>query len=390
VIDFGLTKHYRSDATGEVLPERRPDPTKFRGTTSFASVHAFEGKDLSRRDDLWSLLYILIELYTGTLPWRTESAAPRNQDEKDLKKEKVLSQKKACMRDFTKYFEARGEGTAAASCELRPKGHPALRHLESFQEHLKTLAFGDAPDYEKHLRQFQNASEGLVRVDQKTGQPELRLPKPVCEELAREIRQFNLEKEALVGGSATRRPTPPLHSHHHQPPPPPNSSGKAKSGTASFSGRGMAVGRGMGTGMGGSSGNLHRMGVAMGMGNAPQPQRGRDGALAGSGGSGAGSEARRYSLISEAEMERDRKAAVKRQEALQQQEESLRGDGRSKAALNEWKHFVETSKPAETLLGLQWYIKNGIQKHHGKTAARRVLLTLAEDIVAELGHNARR
>ena len=36
------------------------------------------------------------------------------------------------------------------------------------------------------------------------------------------------------------------------------------------------------------------------------------------------------------------------------------------------------------------YIKNGIQKHHGKTAARRVLLTLAEDIVAELGHNARR
>ena len=61
-------------------------------------------------------------------------------------------------------------------------------------------------------------------------------------------------------------------------------------------------------------------------------------------------------MISEAEMERDRKAAVKRQEALQQQEESLRGDGRGKATLNEWKHFVETSKPAETLLGLQWYV----------------------------------
>ena len=42
----------------------------FRGTARYASINAHLAKDLARRDDLWSLLYMLIEFATGILPWR--------------------------------------------------------------------------------------------------------------------------------------------------------------------------------------------------------------------------------------------------------------------------------------------------------------------------------
>ena len=40
------------------------------GTALFASIQAHKGKDLSRRDDIESLIYTLIYLCTGTLPWK--------------------------------------------------------------------------------------------------------------------------------------------------------------------------------------------------------------------------------------------------------------------------------------------------------------------------------
>jgi tau tubulin kinase len=43
---------------------------RFRGSSAYASVHAHKEKDLSRRDDLWSLLYVLVEFQQGDLPWR--------------------------------------------------------------------------------------------------------------------------------------------------------------------------------------------------------------------------------------------------------------------------------------------------------------------------------
>lgn len=56
------------DDAGAVLPERPEAP--FRGSTSYASVPIMEQRDQGRRDDLWSWLYILVELLEGALPWR--------------------------------------------------------------------------------------------------------------------------------------------------------------------------------------------------------------------------------------------------------------------------------------------------------------------------------
>merc|ERR1719476_661923 len=67
IVDFGIArKHLRT--TGEPMPQR--DAAEFRGTTTYASIEAHQGGDLSRRDDLWSLFYILLDLLVGELPWR--------------------------------------------------------------------------------------------------------------------------------------------------------------------------------------------------------------------------------------------------------------------------------------------------------------------------------
>ena len=67
MIDFGLTRKYRLPS-GQIRPAR--DIAGFRGTARYASINSHLSKELSRRDDLWSILYVLIEFLTGQLPWR--------------------------------------------------------------------------------------------------------------------------------------------------------------------------------------------------------------------------------------------------------------------------------------------------------------------------------
>ncbi|KAJ6246434.1 tau-tubulin kinase 1 [Anaeramoeba flamelloides] len=66
MIDFGLSRRYRH-RDGNLRPPR--PKVGFRGTARYASVHSHEGKELSRRDDLWSLLYLFVEFLKGELPW---------------------------------------------------------------------------------------------------------------------------------------------------------------------------------------------------------------------------------------------------------------------------------------------------------------------------------
>lgn len=63
--DFGLTTSFLEDCKGHV-PERR---TSGVGTIRYASVRVGRGTLPSRRDDIESLAYSLVELYIGSLPW---------------------------------------------------------------------------------------------------------------------------------------------------------------------------------------------------------------------------------------------------------------------------------------------------------------------------------
>lgn len=72
LIDFGLALQYYNKETHEEI-EPQIDPGFF-GTVKYASPNAHLGKELGRRDDLYSWFYSLIEMRTGCLPWSTKNS----------------------------------------------------------------------------------------------------------------------------------------------------------------------------------------------------------------------------------------------------------------------------------------------------------------------------
>lgn len=68
MIDFGLCRPFIDPNTGKPYPPR--PRTGFRGTPRYASVNCLKSLDVGRRDDLWSVFYVLVEMMVGQLPWR--------------------------------------------------------------------------------------------------------------------------------------------------------------------------------------------------------------------------------------------------------------------------------------------------------------------------------
>lgn len=68
LIDFGLVQHIPTKEQFE--QQRRSNKVNaFRGTLRYASLNAHQGKMLGCVDDLHSLLFVMVELHTGKLPW---------------------------------------------------------------------------------------------------------------------------------------------------------------------------------------------------------------------------------------------------------------------------------------------------------------------------------
>lgn len=68
LVDMGLVKRVFDPVTKKHIPYSK-DKT-LTGTASYASVHAHQGEELSRRDDLEALGYVLVYFLNGTLMWQ--------------------------------------------------------------------------------------------------------------------------------------------------------------------------------------------------------------------------------------------------------------------------------------------------------------------------------
>jgi serine/threonine protein kinase len=69
LIDFGFCKTFLNDNKHIEIKKTK----NLIGSNNFASINAHEFNELSRRDDLESLGYMLVYFYFGNLPWKDYS-----------------------------------------------------------------------------------------------------------------------------------------------------------------------------------------------------------------------------------------------------------------------------------------------------------------------------
>ena len=85
IIDFGFCKSYITN--DEHNPIKKTN--NLIGSVSYASINAHDCIELSRRDDLESLGYMLIYFYLGELPWNTNSELTQKIKQKIIENDKL-------------------------------------------------------------------------------------------------------------------------------------------------------------------------------------------------------------------------------------------------------------------------------------------------------------
>jgi len=114
MIDFGLARRYVL-TSGEIRTAR--ESAGFRGTARYASINSHLSKELARRDDMWSLLYMTIEFLKGSLPWSNI------ENKEDVGQRKMELSGKDLVKDLPE-------------------------EMARFMEHLEGLEYKDAPNYD--------------------------------------------------------------------------------------------------------------------------------------------------------------------------------------------------------------------------------------------------
>ena len=127
LLDFGLAKKFRSSKTLMQYPYIRKK--KMTGTARYASIHAMEEMEQSRRDDLESTAYVLLYFLRGSLPWQGLKIKS-----KENRYKKIMVKKK--------------EIKSEELCETFPE------EFKYFVDYVRNLGYTENPDYEKLRNNF--------------------------------------------------------------------------------------------------------------------------------------------------------------------------------------------------------------------------------------------
>jgi serine/threonine protein kinase len=129
LLDFGLAKKYRSSRTLIQYPLIKKK--KLTGTARYASIHALEELEQSRRDDLESVGYVLMYFLRGGLPWQgLKIRSKEDRYKKILEKKKQTSSEELC------------------------RGFP--EEFREFVEYTRNLEYTETPDYDMLRNKFVN------------------------------------------------------------------------------------------------------------------------------------------------------------------------------------------------------------------------------------------
>lgn len=106
LVDMGLVKRVFDPDTLTHIPYC--SGKSLTGTASYASVHAHQGEELSRRDDLEALGYVLIYMLNGHLMWQNMNSNSKSDKYQQIKRMKqTISMEEltiSCPREFLHYM----------------------------------------------------------------------------------------------------------------------------------------------------------------------------------------------------------------------------------------------------------------------------------------------
>ena len=140
LIDFGISKKYRSDRTKKHI---QFNITKTMcGTARYASMNALSGLQLSRRDDLESLSYMILYFLTKKLPWQGITA-------------------KSLATRYKKIYEKKSE------LEKWDKFLSLPRQIQNFIKYCRNLGFSEDPNYKLMKNFFYDLMKQNEFVDDK-------------------------------------------------------------------------------------------------------------------------------------------------------------------------------------------------------------------------------
>lgn len=129
LIDFGLSKKYRSSRTGKHV--KFSVPKRITGTARFSSLNSLRGCQVSRRDDLESAAYVIIYLMRGGLPWENIEILNKYDKYRKIYRLKVLY-------------------TPEKLCKDLPK------EVAEFLRYCRSLDFEQEPNYDYCISLFNN------------------------------------------------------------------------------------------------------------------------------------------------------------------------------------------------------------------------------------------
>ena len=136
ILDFGLAKKFRSSKTFEQYPYIKKK--KLTGTARYASIHALEEMEQSRRDDLEGVGYVLLYFLRGNLPWMGMKIKS-----KEDRIKKILDKKK--------------ETSAEELCQNFPE------EFREFIDYCRNLEYKEEPKYDKFKNKFYNLVKNKLK-----------------------------------------------------------------------------------------------------------------------------------------------------------------------------------------------------------------------------------
>ncbi|CAD6194864.1 unnamed protein product [Caenorhabditis auriculariae] len=106
ILDFGLARAYAFQRDSKWVTRRARGTAEFRGTLRYCSPNVHFKKEQGRQDDLWSLLYVLVE-FNGGLPWQHEREKSKIEGMKIAMDDKdVMLNMPICMQAITPHLRS--------------------------------------------------------------------------------------------------------------------------------------------------------------------------------------------------------------------------------------------------------------------------------------------